>query len=131
MEVARRKGTGPKFNEKMIQQCFDHPVSVEHIGPMQLGAMLSIVAGRDREVKRDFFIATADTALSLYSAMGRLHTLNLIKQMAENPSFKADPVSELGYMMQNVMAFAEKKKTELADMGKLITQCPTEDDPIS
>lgn len=111
--------------------CLHQPVAFETIGPLQSGAMMAIVDCYDRKVERDFFAGLGASALALHTAMGRLHTISVIKQMTKEDAFKEDPEREIDIAIKSLVDHATLRQKELQSMCRLLVQCPNSEDAIN
>lgn len=127
----RQRGTDPKFDEQMLLSCLEGLPTVENIGSLQSGAMLALIDCYDRKVDREFFGAVAAAALALHTAMGRLYTTAVMKNIVKQPQFKADPDKEMQGIMSSLTDHAAKRQAELSQMVHLLVQCPTGADAIN
>lgn len=124
----RRKGITPKISEQMILDCLDVPVNGENIGALQSGAIMSVVDAFDRQIQREHFVMLCDHALTLHSAMGRMHTLLSTQHLQEQKELSPATITNA---IQRITEHASSKRQQLKDMMKLVAQCPTGEDPIS
>jgi hypothetical protein len=127
----KRTGSGPLFDEQMILDCLAQPTNFDGIGPLQSAAMMTLVDCYDRKVERDFFGNVAATALALHTAMGRLHTISVLRAMVAEPQFKENPEREIDGAIKSLTAHAVLRQKELGQMVHLLVQCPTGEDSIN
>lgn len=111
--------------------CLAQPPTYQNVGPVQSGAMMALIDSYDRKVEREFFCGIAALSLSLHSAMGRLHTVNTLKEIAKDPQFMADPARAFDEALKSLESHAAQRHKELNQMAHLLVQCPTEADTIS
>ncbi len=124
----RRRGTSPKLSEDMILDCLGVDTSVENIGAIQSGAIMSIVGAFDRKIDRSYFIMLCDAAMTLHGAMGRMHTLISMKKLESDNELDAD---KLDKAINGLAAHADQKRLQLKELMAAVAQCPTEQDTIS
>lgn len=127
----KTKGTSPLFDEGMIIDCLAQPIGFDSIGPLQSAAMMTLIDCFDRKVEREFFGNVAATCLALHTAMGRLHTSTVLRAMAKEDQFKANPERELDGAIKSLLNHASMRQKELNQMVHLLVQCPTGEDSIN
>lgn len=112
----------------MILECLDVPVSGENIGALQSGSIMSIVDAFDRQIDREHFVLLCDHAMTLHSAMGRMHTLLSTQHLQQEKELSEDTITGA---IKRITEHAHQKRVQLKELMKLVAQCPTAEDPIS
>jgi hypothetical protein len=118
----------PLLAERAILGNLSMPCSAENSEPLQIGAMLTLVAMYDRKLERDSFIEAAEATTALYGMLGRLCIAESVLHMMENKVFDQDKIATAA---KELVSYGEAERHKILKIMDLVKQCPTSEDKIN
>jgi hypothetical protein len=125
---ALRRRCDPLLAERAVLGNLSMPCSVETADPLQVGAMLTLIAMYDRRLERESFIALAEGVTALFGMLGRLCIAESVKHMMEKGVFTQAKIEEAA---KELVAYGEAERHKVLNIMKKVEQVPTSDDTIN
>ena len=126
--IALKRRCDPLLAENAILGNLSMPSSAENAEPLQVGAMLTLVAMYDRKLERDSFVEAAESVTGLFGMLGRLSIAESILHMMEKKVFDQDKIE---IAAKELVAYAEAERHKIIKLMELVKQCPTSTDLIN
>lgn len=100
----------------------------ENTRRLQAGASMLLVDAFDRKVTRDQFIACVSAALGLADALGHYDMMHAVKSYAEAEGTVS--AADVEITMQELLGKVQQYTRECENFGKLLVQCPNNEDRV-
>jgi hypothetical protein len=118
----------PRLSELSILRNLELPCSVQNAEPLQVGAMLTLVAMYDRKLERDAFVEMAEGVTALFGVLGRLCIAESVKHMMEKGVFTQAKIEDAA---KELIAYGESERHKIVTILELVKECPTSEDKIN
>jgi hypothetical protein len=126
--IALKRRCDPLLAENAILGNLSMPSSAENTEPLQVGAMLTLVAMYDRKLQRDSFVEIAESVTGLFGMLGRLSIAESILHMMEKGVFTQAKIEDAA---KELIAYGESERHKILKIMKLVQQVPTSEDTIN
>ena len=126
--AALKRRCDPLLAENAILGNLSMPSSAENAEPLQVGAMLTLVAMYDRKLQRDSFVEIAESVTGLFGMLGRLSIAESILHMMEKKVFDQEKIETAA---KELVTYAEAERHKIIKLMELVKQCPTSTDLIN
>jgi hypothetical protein len=123
--TALKRRCDPLLAEHALLGNLSMPCSAENSEPLQVGAMLTLVAMYDRKLPRAEFVKVAEAVTALYEMLGRLCIAESVKHMMEKGVFTKGKIDDAA---KELIAYGEAERHKIVKHMELIQQCPTSED---
>jgi hypothetical protein len=123
-----RRRIDPQLSEKAVLGNLSLPSLAENAEPLQIGAMLSLVAVFDRKLNRELFLEMAESTTALFGMLGRLSIAESVLHLMRSGVFDQ---AKIETAVKELVVFADAERNKIIKAMELVTQCPQSDDKIN
>jgi hypothetical protein len=118
----------PFLNEHMIIETLSLPVSSDTSESLCVAAMLAVLDGYDRKIKRDEYGIVVDAVCKFHEMIGRLVIVNLVRSLIG----KTDPATceNLNKAASELQTGANLLRKQILSKMQVVAQCPWDEDTI-